>query len=310
MNIVSCFQYALVGMLFCGNVLAAERKGFQAVGLSKLSDMSAINCAAAIKESGCREFEFAFMPFFNLADPFKNVGTLLDIPNVSKVETIVLSWREETVMKDTWPKVLNRLNLRAREVNTHVNAVRDRVTKIILIPMLEDHWTEARWLEAVHTIAGQIDSGAKISFRRSEMRGTDMPPSSITTRLKNGTSYTFTSTRLEAHRIDHGGRAQVISNDGGLVYQDSKIFDKYETKSSLLDAPGGYCSVASWISGANSTSKVSILWRPGYNLFTRTYSGDEIKYQKPNMSLDKRSDNDSDPAFNLFEKEVLKSFLR
>ncbi|MCX5869044.1 MAG: hypothetical protein NTY00_00095 [Deltaproteobacteria bacterium] len=310
MKIVSCFKYALVGMLLCGNVLAAERKGLQAVGLSKLSDTSTINCAAAIRESGCREFEFAFMPFFNPTDPFKNVGTLLDIPNVSKVETIFLSWREEAVMKDTWPNVLNKLNLRAREVNTHVNEVRDRVTKIILVPMLEDRWTEAMWLEAVHTIAGQIDSGAKIYFRRSEMMGTNMPPSSITTRLKNGTSYTFTSTRLEAHRIDHGGSAQVISNDGGLVYQDSKIFSKYETKSSLIDAPGGYCSMASWISAANSTSKVSILWRPSYNLFTRTYSGSEIKYQKPSMSLDKRSDSDSDPAFNSFEKEVLKSFLR
>ena len=123
-------------------------------------------------------------------------------------------------MNDTWPNVLNKLNLRAREVNTHVNEVRNRVTKIILIPMLEDHWTEARWLEAVHTIAGQIDSGAKIYFRRSEMMGTDRPPSSITTRLKNG----VTSTRLEAHQIDHGGIAQVISNDGGLVYQNSKIF--------------------------------------------------------------------------------------
>lgn len=310
MNIVSYFKYALVGVLFCGNVLAAERKGFQAVGLSKLSGTSIINCAVAIKESGCREFEFAFMPFFNPTEPFKNVGTLLDIPNMSKVETIFLSWREETVMKDTWPNVLNTLNLRAREVNTHVNEVRNRVTKIILIPMLEDHWTEAMWLEAVHTIAGQIDNGAKIYFRRSEMMGTNRPPSSITTRLKNGTSYTFTSTRLEAHRIDHGGRAQVISNDGGLVYQDFKIFDKYETKSSLIDAPGGYCSMASWTAGANSTSKVSILWRPSYNLFTRTYSGDEIKYQKPDVSLDKRSDSDSDPAFNSFEKEVLKSFLR
>lgn len=68
--------------------------------------------------------------------------------------------------------------------------------------------------------------------------------------------------------------------------------------------------MASWISEANLTSKVSLLWRPSYNLFTRTYSGDEIKYEKPDISLDKRSDSDSDPAFNLFEKEVLKSFLR
>ena len=310
MNTISYFKYALVGVLFCGNVFAAEHKGFQAVGLSRFSDTSTSNCAVAIKESGCHEFEFAFMPFFNPTDPFKNVRTLLDIPNVSKVETIFLSWREETAMNDTWPNVLNKLNIRARKINTHVNEVRNRVTKIVLVPMLEDQWTEAKWLEAVHAIAGQLDSGVKISFRRSEMMGTDMPPSSITTRLNSGAIYTFTSTLLEAHRIDHGGSAQVISNDGGLVYQDSKIFGNYETKSSLIDAPGGYCAMADWISTANSTSKVSILWRPSYNLFTRTYSGSEIKYQKPSVSLDKRSDTDYDPAFNSFEKEVLKSFLQ
>lgn len=312
MTIVSYFKYTLVGVLvlLCGNVLAAERKGIQLVGLSRLSDVSVVSCAAAIKESGCREFEFAFMPFFNLAAPFANVGTLLDIPNVNKVETIFLSWREEKGMKDTWPNVLNTLKLRAREVNSHVNGVRNRVEKIILVPMLEDHWTEAMWLETVHAIAGQIDSGAKIAFRRSQMMGTDVPPSAISTRLKNGTNYTFESTLLEAHRIDHGGSAQVISNDGGLVYQDSEIFGKYETKSSLLNAPGGYCTMASWISGANSTSKVSILWRPSYNLFPRTYSGREIKYQMPGVTLDNRFDSDSDPAFNSFEQEVLKAFLR
>ena len=310
MNIIAYVTYILVGVLLCGNVFAAERKGIQAIGLSKLSDTSTNNCAAAIRESGCHEFEFAFMPFFNATNPFKNVETLLEIPNVSKVETIFISWRNETEMNDTWPNVLNTLKLRAMKVNTHVNEVRGRVSKIILVPMLEDWWTEALWLEAVHIIAGQIDNGTKIYFRRSEMMGTNMPPSSITARLKNGTNFTFTSTWLEAHRINHDGNAQVISNDGGLSYQDSKIFDKYETKSSLIDAPGGYCSMASWISEANLTSKVSLLWRPSYNLFTRTYSGDEIKYEKPDISLDKRSDSDSDPAFNLFEKEVLKSFLR
>ena len=59
-----------------------------------------------------------------------------------------------------------------------------------------------------------------------------------------------------------------------------------------------------------SSSKVSLLWRPSYNLFTRTYSGNEIRYQKPDELLENRTDSDSDPAVNAFEKEVLKSFLR
>lgn len=310
MNIAPCLKYALIGLLFCGNAFAAERKGFQIVGLSKLSGTSTSNFTTAIRESGCREFEFAFMPFFNPTDPFKNVGSLLDIPDVLKVETIFLAWREENVMKDSWPDVLHNLTLRAREVNSHVNGVRSRVEKIILVPMLEDRWTEAKWLEAVQAIAGQIDSGEKVYFRRSQDAATNMPPSAITTRLKNGMSYTFTSTRLEAHRIDHGGIAQVISNDGRLVYQDSPILTKYETKTSWTNVSGPSRSLVSWTTEANSTSKISILWRPSYNLFSRTYSGSEIKYQTPSEPLDKRTDSDSDPAFNSFEQEVLKSFLR
>jgi hypothetical protein len=310
MKIISFCTYILVGLLFCGNVFAAERKGIQAIGLSRWSDASAGNLAAAIKESGCRRFEFSFMPFFNPEEPFKNVETLIAIPKAGKVETIFLSWRDEKVMNDGWSEALDILKQRAREVNSHVNGVRDRVENIVLIPMLEDQWTQARWLEAVHAIAGQLDSGAKVTFRRSVNSGSDMPPPSISTRLKNGKDHTFTSTRLEAHRIDHRGPAQVISNDGRLVYQDAGISGKFETKSSLSDGTGESASLASWTSEANTSAKVSLLWRPSYNLYTRTYSGDEIRYRKPDVLIGNRTDSDSDPAVNAFEKEVVKSFLR
>jgi len=65
MNIIAWCTCALVGLLLCGNVQAAERKGIAAVGLSRLSGASAGNLAAAVKDSGCRQFEFTFMPFFN-----------------------------------------------------------------------------------------------------------------------------------------------------------------------------------------------------------------------------------------------------
>lgn len=310
MNIVACYTYVLVGLLFCGNVSAAERKGLQAVGLSRWSGTSTGNIAAAIKESGCQTFEFAYMPFFNAESPFNNVDTLLAIPKVHKVETIFLSWRDEKIMNDTWPKALDTLKERAQQVNSHVNEVRNKVENIVLVPMLEDQWTQARWLEAVHTIAGQLENGAKVYFRRSVNSGNDMPPAVIVTRLKKGVIHTFRSTRLEAHRIDHGGNAQVISNDGRLVYQDSRIFGKYEKKSSLIGGSGEYTTIANWTSEANSTEKVSLLWRPSYNLYTRTYKNEEIQYQKPDVLLEKRLDNDSDPAINTFEKEVLKSFLQ
>ena len=109
MKIISFCTYILVGLLFCGNVFAAERKGIQAIGLSRWSDASTGNLAAAIKESGCRKFEFSFMPFFNPEDPFKNVETLLAIPKVGKVETIYLSWRDEKVMNGGWPDALDTL---------------------------------------------------------------------------------------------------------------------------------------------------------------------------------------------------------
>jgi len=310
MNIITCCTWVLVGLLLCGNVLAAERKGFQAVALSRLSGASAGNLAAAIRESGCRDFEFAYMPFFNPENPFNNVDTLIAIPKVGKIETIFLSWRDEKAMNSGWKIARATLKERAGEVNRHLNEIRDKVAKIVLVPMLEDQWTEARWLEAVHIIAGQLDSGDRVFFRRSVNAGSDMPPKTISARLKNGKSHTFTSTRLEAHRIDHGGIAQVISNDGRLVFQDARIFGTYETKSSLDDGAGESRSLASWTSEANATTKISILWRPSYNLFTRTYADGRITYQKPDELIGKRADSDSDPAVNAFEKEVLKSFLQ
>lgn len=310
MKFFSCCACFLIGLLFCGSVSAAERKGVQLIGLSRWSETSTGNLAAAIQESGCRKFEFSFMPFFNPGDPFKNVETLLAIPKVRKVETIFLSWRDEKVMNSGWPAALEALGKRAREVNSHVQKIRNRVDNIVLVPMLEDQWTQARWLEAVHVIAGQLDSGAKVTFRRSVNSGSDMPPELISTRLKNGNNHTFTSTRLEVHRIDHRGPAQVISNDGRMVYQDSEIFGKHETKSSLYGGAGEAVSLAHWTAEANSSSKVSLLWRPSYNLYTRTYSGDEINYRKPDVLLENRRDSDSDPAVNAFEKEVLKTFLR
>ena len=138
MKIISFCTYVLIGLLFSGNVFAAERKGIQAIGLSRWSDASTGNLAAAIKESGCRRFEFTFMPFFNPEEPFKNVETLLAIPKIGKVETIFLSWRDEKAMNGGWPEALDILKQRAREVNSHVNGVRDRVEIIVLVPMLED----------------------------------------------------------------------------------------------------------------------------------------------------------------------------
>jgi len=164
MNIIAWCTCALVGLLLCGNVQAAERKGIAAVGLSRLSGASAGNLAAAVKDSGCRQFEFTFMPFFNPGNPFNNVDTLLAIPNVGKIETICLSWRDEEAMNDDWEIALATLGKRAGEVNRHLNGIRHKVEKIVLVPMLEDQWTQARWLEAVHIIAGQLDSGDRIFF--------------------------------------------------------------------------------------------------------------------------------------------------
>lgn len=289
---------------------SAERKGIQLVGLSKMSDTSVQNCAAAIRESGSTTIEFAFMPFFNVTDPFKNVDTLLALPNVSKVETIFLAWRDESVMNVSWAHSLTVLKTRAQAVNTHIEKIRSKVDKIILVPILEDNQTQAEWMQAVHTIAGQLDSGDKVYFRRAHIFAiTPLPPSSIETKLKNGIGYTFTSTRLEAHRINHGGAAQVISNDGGFVYQGLAINGKYEKTTSLPEAPGGYRTLTDWTKDANTTTKVSILWRPSYNLFTRSETDNLLKYTKVG-TLDQRLDSDTNPAFNAFEKEVLKTFLR
>jgi hypothetical protein len=309
MKLLKCLIPLLLLLLLAQPAFSAERKGVQVVGLSKMSAVSVRNCAAAIKESGCTTIEFAFMPFFNAANPFNNVDTLLDIPDVSKVETIFLSWRDESVMQGLWTNSLAVLRTRAQSVDAHIRTIRSKVSKVILIPMLEDNRTQAEWLQAVHTIAGELESGEKVYFRRSQMVGREVPPPSIETTLKNGVPYLFQATRLEAHRIDHGGPAQVISNDGGFVYQDIAIGGKYEDAASWPKAPGGYRTLSAWTADANTTTKVSILWRPSYNLFTRTETDNHLQYTRVG-TLDQRTDSDTDPAFNAFEKEVLKAFLK
>ena len=295
--------------LIAQNSSAADRKGIQIVGLSKMSKQSATNCASAIKQSRISTFEFAYMPFFNASNPFNNVGTLLDIQGVSKVETIYLSWREESSMTGSWDNASNVLKSRAQAVNTHINSVRGRVEKIILVPMLEDNWSSDRWLTVAKSIANQLDSGSKVYFRRCPVSSSSTAPSSFTAKLKNGSNYTFDSIRLELHQINHSSSAQVISNDGGFVYQNISIGGKYESSASFPNAPGGYTTLANWTADANKSSKVSNLWRPSYNLIRRDNSKSLIMYYKE-KTLDQRTDSDSNPAFNSFEMEVLKTFLK
>jgi hypothetical protein len=127
--------------------------------------------------------------------------------------------------------------------------------------------------------------------------------------LKNGTTYAFTNTALEAHKIDFGGSAQVISNDGGFVFQPAPLLGMYEDASSLGGISGGYATTESWFGAAKASSKTAMLWRPAYNLWSHTITYGYISYKIPSVTLDQRFDNEADPFFNMFEAALVRSFL-
>ncbi|MFA6135473.1 MAG: hypothetical protein WC869_15785 [Phycisphaerae bacterium] len=284
------------------------KKGLQLVGLSKWSTVGTTNCRQAIIDSACKSFEFSYCPFFNVVNPFGNADILNSIP-ISITETVFLGWRNESVMSGDWGATLAVLSNRAAQVNVHVNEIRGRVAKIVLVPVLEDYWSDTQWMQAVQVIASQLDSGTKIFFRRSHMLNTSIPPESIVTTLKNGTTCAFTNTALEAHKIDFGGSAQVISNDGGFVFQSAPLFGMYEDASSLSGISGGYATTGNWFDAAKVSSKTAMLWRPAYNLWSHTITYRYISYKIPSVTLDQRFDNEADPFFNMFEAEIVKQFL-
>jgi len=286
-----------------------NKNGLQVIGLSKWSVASTTNCAEAIIDSRCTGFEFSYCPFFNPDSPFRNANILNSIPTISITETIFLGWRNESAMQGDWSVTIEVIKDRANTVNTHINEIRGRVTKIVLIPVLEDYWREDQWLQAVAVISSQLDSGDKVYFRRSHMLNTDIPPEIITARLKNGENYSFVNTYLEAHKIDFGGDAKTISNDGGFVYQAVPVLGMYEDAGSISGMPGGYATTDNWFSSAKKSSKTAMLWRPAYNLFPRNIQNSRISYALPGVTLDKRFDNGADPFFNTFEAEIVKQFL-
>lgn len=298
---------------FMPSILSAAKQvknkdGLQLVGLSKWSTASTHNCAEAVISSRCGSFEFSYCPFFNLANPFGNADILNSIP-VEVTETIFLGWRQEALMLEDVSFVLETLSDRAEQVNTHINEIRGRVSKIILIPILEDYWTEDQWLQAVRVIAAQLDSGDKVTFRRSEMLNTDPPPTNIVTKLKNGKDYNFSGVYLEAHKIDFTGEANTISNDGGFVYNSGVLMGLHEDSNSYSGRSEGYATLDKWSIAAKGSTKTAMLWRPAYNLHTRSISNGYVSYTYPSITLDNRVDDNADPAFNAFEAALVKRFL-
>lgn len=286
-----------------------NKDGLQLVGLSKWSETSTRNCADAIIASTCRQFEFSYCPFFNISDPFGNADVINSISDVKITETIFLGWRQEALMLEDVSYVLQTLSNRAEQVNKHINEIRGRVDKIILVPILEDYWTEGQWLQAVRVIAAQLDSGDKVTFRRSEMMNLNPPPTNIVTRIKNGQSYNFTGVYLEAHKIDFTGEAKTISNDGGFVYNSSILLGLHESAEGLKGMPGGYKTFAKWLPEAKASAKTVMLHRPAYNLFPRSISNGYISYRIPSITLDNRTDDNSDPAFSSYEAAIAQQFL-
>jgi hypothetical protein len=291
------------------NNIGINKDGLQLVGLSKWSHTGTDNCANAVKASACRNFEFSYCPFFNLVAPFRNANVLNSIPGIAVTETIFLGWRQESAMQGDWNTTLATLRNRASQVNIHANEIRGRVAKIVLIPVLEDYWSSDQWLQAVKVIASQLDSGTEISFRRSGMLNAYEPPLNIMATLKGGKSYVFTDTLMEVHKIDFSGKGQVVSNDGGFVFQPTEILGLHEDASSFSEHRSGCATLDDWSASAKASTKTAMLWRPAYNLFPRTIENGRISYKLSDVTLDNRVDNDANPFFSKFEAALVEKFL-
>jgi hypothetical protein len=316
-SILYFFCIFLVSGLAIPVAHGAEHKGLQLIGLSMLSETSVLNCAQAVNESNPDIFEFTFMPFFNNTEyRFVNAQILLDnIKGIKKIETIYLGWRDEKELKSTpFQTRKDTITLRASLVNAHIRDVRSKVDKIVLVPILEDVQSLDEWVELCRAIASQLESGDKVSFRRNPMKDStaSRPRSSLSLYLKGQAYPTSFETDYELHKIvtyKPDDPEHVASNDGDLVYQDAPLNGMSDLQEVYTS---GFMKLDAWILQAYNSSKVSLLWRPSYNLFTRSISPENEKryiYNTNGLTLDNRSDDSQNPCINDFEQSVIRQFL-
>jgi hypothetical protein len=301
---------------FASAALAASRKGVQLVLLSRWSRTSCDNFLSVAKSpSAPTDIEIAFVPVFNRSNPYGNASYVVNaLLGAGKRVTVAvhLSFKGDGALTDA------QLEADAAAFNTGLfKSFANRVT-FKLSPSLEDRWSSTEFQRRARLVATKLDwailtsSTTNLQIRRSAETDTLALPNTLTV-TKPGTTLTKS---LILQREAHGyyGSASgynAYSNDGVCVYADTRFSNgQYENASSCTNAdpnkqPTKY-TVTSFISGAASYPNAVLLWRPAYNLFTKSVSSaGYVTFQKIGDPY-ARSDAG---AFDANEKEVLKRFL-
>lgn len=313
------FVFLLVACL-AGGAVAASRKGVQLVLLSRWSKASCDGFLSVAKSAQAPvNIEFGFVPVFNRSNPYGNARYLVDqLRGAGKRVTVAvhLGFKCDGSFTDA------QLEADAAAFNSgfftqYANRVTFKVS-----PCLEDRWSQEVFLRRAKLVASKLDwntlnsSTTDLQIRRSPETDRSSLPATITVTKPGSTQSKNVILQREFHGYfgDAAG-FNAYSNDGVCVWSEVKFANRqYEDVNSCRNAdppnqPTKY-TVASFITGTNSYSNAVLLWRPAYNLFTKSVNSQGyVTFSKPASPYDDPYRRNDAGAFDANEKEMLKRFL-
>jgi hypothetical protein len=302
--------------------ISGSRKGVQALLLPRWSRKSCDNFVAAATASGTpAEIEVAIL-WCNDSSPFGNLLYVVDkLIRAGKRVTIALHLGLHSDQSDA--TLQNRTDRFQKEIVGPYSGKTPALT-FKLLPSLEDSWNQETFLKKAALIAIKLNWPSSVNLRRSGLTDLSSLPQSLkVTRTVSGKTQTETFVlQREAHTyIESAAQHHAYSNDGVFVWLDQpRTGSRREREASADNAvPSSQTKkyrLTDWTSaiqnlstrpGVNTTAY--LLWRPMYNLFSRSESGGYARYVKPATAYTQRNDSESSPAFDATEMDALKQYL-
>lgn len=277
----------------------SSRKGFQLVLLSNWQSGSATKFADAVKEyrSG---IEFTFAPYIYAPSQnrYANANTILtSLKNAGRNVSVCvyLSFQKSGSGADKEIEN-NAADFNANFLRTWAN----RGVTIAVCPGLEDTGSNADVSRWANKVWAKLDTNlrGKVVLRRSphgDNREKGLPS-------KGG----FAAVELELHgKIT--GSAQNYSNDGNFVYSTSNN-ERPESMGGHNPSPQYELATFKSSTEANRNT-TALLWRPLYNVFTRTTRKDASNKTYVFFDKDNRKFNNTAPGFDDNERTAARRFL-
>lgn len=306
-------------LIFClaTDGLAASRKGVQLVLLSRWSQTSRDKFLSVAKDARApAEIEIAFVPIFNRSKPYANAKYI--------VEELLKAGKRVTVAVHLAFKGdgdFTEKQLQADAATFNSSFFKDYASRVTfkLSPCLEDRWTKDTFVKRAKLVAAKLDwttlnkATTNLQIRRSPEKDKSALPATISVTKPGGTQTKSIILQREYHGY-YGDAAgfQAYSNDGVCVWSDLRFSNgQYEDVESCKNAdppnqPGKY-KLTDFTTAAAGYGNAVLLWRPAYNLFTKTVAANGyVKFDKPATAASDRIDAGS---FDDNEKEALKKFL-